>query len=168
MILDKLEHSDYYQRSVPEIWEAVKFAKRAQSEQLKPGKYPVGNAFAFVQEGMTHTFEEGKFETHNKYLDVQILLEGSEMWEFADKEDLHTVVPYDPASDIEFLEGKGTKIAMKPGMFYVVYPSDGHKPCCHETEPTAYRKVVVKVKIDRLLHRVDVGEGKGRPYKSNW
>ena len=90
------------------------------------------------------------------------------MWEFADKTDLKTVTPYDQSGDIEFLEGTGVRIPMKPGMFYVVYPSDGHKPCCHESRPTKYRKVVVKVKIDPLLHRVNLKQNTGYPYKSIW
>ncbi len=160
MIMDKLERFRCYQRSVPELWDAVRFVEKVQREQLPPGKYPVGKAFAFVQEGQTRAFEEAEFETHDEYLDVQILLEGSEMWEFADKADLKTSKPYDPQTDIEFLTGKGSRIQMQPGMFYVVYPSDGHKPCCHEKTPTSYRKVVVKIKIDHLLHQVERKDSK--------
>mgnify|MGYP004647650931 CR=1 FL=1 len=83
-----------------------------------------------------------------------ILLEGSEMWEYADRTDLTVKTPYDPEADIEWLSGHGSRIQMKPGMFYLVYPDDGHKPCCHEKEQTSYRKVVVKIKIDSLLHGV--------------
>lgn len=154
MIIDQLEHVQYYQRCVPELWDAYKFAQRVQDEHLPVGKYKVRKGFAFVQEGTTRLFEEADFEVHENYLDVQILLEGSEMWEYADKSDLESKVAYDPESDIEWLSGKGVRIQMKPGMFYLVYPTDGHKPCCHEKEATKYRKVVVKIKIDKLIHRV--------------
>lgn len=159
MIVDRLEHFRYYQRSVPELWDAVRFVERVKREKLPAGRYPVGNAFAFVQEGTTRSFEEGDFETHNNYMDVQVLLEGFEMWEYADKSELTVKVPYDPKADIEFLSGKGSKIEIKPGMFYLVYPTDGHKPSCHENTPAAYRKVVVKIKIDRLLHGVGGSKG---------
>ena len=114
MIMDRLERFRCYQRSVPELWDAVRFAERVQKEQLPPGKYPVGKGFAFVQEGNTRSFEEADFEVHRNYLDVQILLNGSEMWEYADRADL----------------------AVK----------------------TSYRKVVVKIKIDKLLHGVPAME----------
>lgn len=155
MIMDKLEHFGYYQRCVPQLWDAVRFAERVQKEHLPVGKYLVGKDFAFVQEGQTRSFEEADFETHDKYLDVQILLDGNEMWEYADKAELTVKTPYDAKTDIEWLTGKGDRIRMKPGMFYLVYPTDGHKPCCHEGTPSFYRKVVFKVKIDKLLHRVD-------------
>lgn len=152
MIVDYLDNFRVYQRSVPELWDAIRFVERVKKENLPVGKYPVGKAFAFVQEGTTRTFEEGKFETHNQYLDIQILLEGEEMWEYTDKSNLEVDICYDPQTDIEFLKGTGSKIQMKPGMFYVVYPWDGHKPCCHEDAPTQYKKIVVKVKIDKLIH----------------
>ena len=62
--------------------------------------------------------------------------------------------PYDSEIDIQWLTGSGQKIAMKPDMFYIVYPTDAHKPCCHESRKTSYRKAVVKIRIDRLLHGV--------------
>ena len=117
MIMDRLERFRCYQRSVPELWDAVRFAERVQKEQLPPGKYPVGKGFAFVQEGNTRSFEEADFEVHRNYLDVQILLNGSEMWEYADRADLAVKTPYDPEADIEWLSGCGNRIQMKPGMF---------------------------------------------------
>ena len=41
MIMDRLERFRCYQRSVPELWDAVRFAERVQKEQLPPGKYIV-------------------------------------------------------------------------------------------------------------------------------
>ena len=168
MIIDKLENFRYYQRCVPELWDAVRFAERAQKGRLAVGRYPVGKGFAFVQEGQTRGFEEADFETHNKYLDVHILLEGSEMWEYADKSDLQVKTPYDPETDIEWLEGHGDRLHMKPGKFYLVYPTDGHKPCCHDNMPESYRKVVVKIKIDKLLHVVDAGRIGMKQKKMSW
>ena len=80
------------------------------------------------------------------------------MWEYADRAELAVKTPYDPEADLEWLSGCGNRIQMKPGMFYLVYPDDGHKPCCHEKEQTSYRKVVVKIKIDKLLHGVPAME----------
>ena len=90
------------------------------------------------------------------------------MWEYADKADLTVKTPYDPDSDIEWLTGKGDRIQMKPGMFYLVYPTDGHKPCCHERIPSSYRKVVVKIKIDKLLHGVNTGRTGMQHRRISW
>ena len=154
MILDKLENFRYYQRCIPEIWDAVRFIERAKREHLPAGRYPVGKGYAFIQEGETRSFEEADFEIHKNYFDMQVLLEGEEMWECADAAELEEKSPYDSEIDIQWLTGSGQKSAMKPDMFYIVYPTDAHKPCCHESRKTSYRKAVVKIRIDRLLHGV--------------
>lgn len=154
MIIDKLEHFRYYQRCIPEIWDAVRFVEKVQREHLPVGSYPVGKGVAFVQEGVTRAFEEADFEIHKNYFDMQVLLEGSESWEYADAAELEIKSPYDEEKDIQWLTGNGQKISMVPGMFYIVYPTDAHKPCCHQSKQTSYKKVVIKIKIDKLLHGV--------------
>ena len=156
MIIDKLDRWSYYQRNVPELIEAFKFIQKVKKENLIPGKYRVGKNFAFVQEGITRSVDEADFEAHNKYLDIQILLEGEEVLEYADKENLIVKTQYNEKDDVEWLSGKGNAINITPGMFYLLYPYDAHKPSCHIVNETKYRKVVMKVKIDKLLHRVNV------------
>ena len=48
MIMDKLENFRYYQRCIPEIWDAVRFVEKVQREHLSVGRYRVGKGFAFV------------------------------------------------------------------------------------------------------------------------
>ena len=155
MIIDDISRFKQYTRNVPELYEAVKFIEKVRKENLPVGRYPVGDNYALVQEGTTRPFSEGKFEVHRKYLDVQIMISGSEYMEYADLADLTPDVPYDEQKDVEFLLGKGHPLLIKSGMFYVVYPGDGHKPCCHGSAPTKYKKVVVKIRIDKLIHQVD-------------
>ena len=154
MIIDYLNRFKQYTRNVPELYEAVKFAEKVRRENLPVGRYPVGDNYAFVQEGTTRPFAEGKFEVHKKYLDVQIMIEGLEYMEYADLTELTADVQYNEQKDVEFLNGIGQPLLIKPGMFYVVYPGDGHKPCCHGTTPWNYKKVVVKIRIDKLIHQV--------------
>ena len=76
------------------------------------------------------------------------------MWEYADAAELEEKSPYDCEIDIQWLTGSGQKIAMKPDMFYIVYPTDAHKPCCPREPEDFIQKAVVKIRIDRLLHGV--------------
>lgn len=155
MIVDHIERFQQYSRSVPEIYEVMKFVEKVKQENIPAGKYPLQNGFVLVQEGQTHPFAEGDFEVHRKYLDIQILVSGTEYVEYADIRDLTTKVPFDEEKDLELMDGVGCKIQIKPDMFYVLYPSDGHKPCCHQDMQTSYKKVLAKIKIDKLIHRVD-------------
>ena len=155
MIIDYLHRFKQYTRNIPELYEAVKFAEKVQKDDLPAGRYPLGDNYALVQEGTTCPFSDGKFEVHKKYLDVQILIKGCEYMEYADLTDLVPDIIYNEQKDVEFLNGKGHPLLIKPGMFYVVYPGDGHKPCCHDTTPFNYKKVIVKIRIDKLIHQIN-------------
>ena len=155
MIIDYIHRFKLYSRNIPELYDAVKFAEKVQKEDLPAGRYPLGDNYALVQEGTTRPFSEGKFEVHKKYLDVQILIKGYEYMEYADLTNLVPDIIYDEQKDVEFLNGKGYPLLVKPGMFYVVYPCDGHKPGCHDTIPFHYKKVIVKIRIDQLIHQVN-------------
>ena len=155
MIIDRIERYQQYSRSVPEIYEAMKFAEKAKKENLPVGKYPLPHGFALIQEGTTRRFEEADFDVHREYIDIQILVSGAECLEYADMQDLVTRVPFDAQKDLELMSGAGCQIQIKPDMFYILYPTDGHKPCCHQDTPTDYKKVLVKIKIDKLIHRID-------------
>ena len=154
MILDRVERFKQYARNIPEIYEVMKFFEKAKAENLPVGKYPIENGFVLIQEGTTRRFEDADFETHREYIDIQIIASGSEYMEYADILDLETKVPFDEEKDLELLKGEGCKIQIKPDTFYILYPNDGHKPCCHFDEPTSYKKVLAKIKINKLIHGV--------------
>ena len=155
MIIDYLHRYKQYSRNIPEIYEAVKFAEKVKNEDLPVGQYPLGDNYALVQEGTTLPFSEEKFELHKKYLDIHIMIKGYECMEYADLTDLVPDIMYDEQTDVEFLNGKGYLLLIKPGMFYVAYPGDGHKPRCHDTIPFNYKKVLVKIRIDKQIHQVN-------------
>ena len=52
--------------------------------------------------------------------------------------------PYYAEKDITFIEGLAeTYVAVKPGMFAIFFPQDGHAP---GITPDGVKKVIVKVK----------------------
>ena len=53
----------------------------------------------------------------------------------------------DPERDCYFYTGKSTAMSVRPGMFYIMFPSDGHKAGAHNEFPKHYRKVVVKIPV---------------------
>lgn len=155
MILDRIEHFERYIEIIPEIYDVIKFVEKTKKENLPAGKYPLQNGFALIQEGTTRRFDDADFEVHREYLDIQVIVSGSEYVEYADMTTLKTKVPFDLEKDLELMSGEGSKILIKPDTFYILYPTDGHKPCCHEDIPTNYKKVLAKIKIDSSVHKVD-------------
>ena len=147
MILDRFENLMKYEALIPNLAKAVEFCKTAGS--LAPGRYEFEGGFVLIQEGETaSTPEEGNFEAHKEYVDVQVLAEGAEVMAWADISGLELAVPYKP--DAWFFSGQATEVVkIQPGVAYVMFPHDGHKACCHLDTPTHYRKYVIKCPVQK-------------------
>ena len=92
-----------------------------------------------------------KAELHHEYLDVQVLIRGTENIEVgANYPDLSKYESYNEADDYQLcadIDDKFT-ITMKPKMFAVFYPYEPHKPCCVVNGKTGkIKKLVVKVPV---------------------
>ena len=83
MILDRFENLMKYEALIPNLANALEFCKKAGD--LAPGRYEFEGGFMLIQEGETAaTPEEGNFEAHKEYIDVQVLVEGAEVMAWAD------------------------------------------------------------------------------------
>ena len=89
--------------------------------------------------------ENAKLETHKDYIDIQIPLSGTEIMGYTAAQDCLPVdAPYNAEKDITFFEGLAEDyIAVKPGMFAIFFPQDGHAP---GITPDGVKKIIVKVK----------------------
>ena len=79
------------------------------------------------------------------HIDIQIPLSGTEVMGYtAAKDCVPADAPYNVEKDITFFEGLAeTYVAVKPGMFAIFFPQDGHAP---GITPDGVKKVIVKVK----------------------
>lgn len=131
----------------PQWKEAEKFYRLCST--LAPGRYDLDNGvFAMVQEGTTVQENQVDFESHQKYTDLQIVLEGRELLVWSDISGLTLKETYAPKKDVMFFTGAGTPIPVAAGLCYVMHPSDGHKACCHQDKSSHYRKAVIKIPVN--------------------
>ena len=145
MIIDRIEEQERYYPLHPDM--ELAFAFLAEAPDLESGRYELENGlFATVSEGETRPIGEVKIESHKKYIDLQYCISGGERMSWAHVQELNMVEP-DEEHDNYFYEGKSTAISVRPGMFYIMFPSDGHKPACHNEFPKHFRKVVVKIPV---------------------
>lgn len=88
------------------------------------------------------------FETHQKFVDVQAVLEGEESMEIVDRSRLKVDVPYDAARDlVKYADAIGASILHAfSGEVAVFFPEDGHMSHA-VAEPVLVRKTVVKVPV---------------------
>lgn len=103
--------------------------------------------FANVQEYDTVPAAEKQMEAHRCYYDVQFVVAGEEVMEYAPLEGLAEAQPFDEESDfgLYFAPERLSSIVLSAGDVAVLAPEDAHKPGCALIAPSRVRKIVVKV-----------------------
>ncbi|MBC5996535.1 DUF386 domain-containing protein [Romboutsia ilealis] len=146
MIVDKIDNILFYKPMVNNLEAGIKAIKEIKI--LEEGKYTFEGGYFMIQKGDTKPMDEGTFEAHRKYVDIQIVVEGSEEIAWADISELKTVNIYDSVKDVERLDGdKSHNILISKGMFYIAFPHDGHKPVSHIKQRLNYTKIVMKLLV---------------------
>lgn len=130
---------------------AYEWLQKTDLLSIKAGSYPImGNdVVANVQEYTTFPSDEGYFETHERFFDIQYMVSGIERFGICKREGL-VVRSTDKANDLILYEEPecSGNVILTPGDLVVVAPEDAHKPRCQAGEkPCAVKKVVVKVAI---------------------
>ncbi|MCK6604325.1 MAG: YhcH/YjgK/YiaL family protein [Ignavibacteriaceae bacterium] len=150
MITDKLENAELYYSVNPHLSKGFRFLKINDISHLEAGKYEIDgdNVFAFVQEYNTKPAEQGVWEAHHKYIDIQYVHSGEEYLAYTHIENLRIIKEYDPEKEFYNLEGEGDKVHLKSGYFSVLFPQDGHIPQLNFKESVPVKKVVVKVAVE--------------------
>ncbi len=148
MIIDTIKNRDLYTVLSPWIKASLDYLGTTDFSKLEPGRYDIDgdNAFALVQEYQTIPREQGKWECHRKYIDIQYISEGMEQIGFGDTNKMEPLSEYDPDHDLAFLKGEGEFVTLTKGCFGIFFPSDAHQPKVAPGDlPGPVKKVVVKV-----------------------
>ncbi|MEG1839344.1 MAG: YhcH/YjgK/YiaL family protein [Bacteroidaceae bacterium] len=147
MVVDTLENLYRYASLNPLFAQAIDYLQSTDLNKIEAGdKVELKGKDLVVNFAQTKpkTREEAKLETHNKFIDIQIPLSGVEVMGYTPtKNCLPKAAPYNVEKDITFFEGLAEDyIAVKPGMFAIFFPQDGHAPGISDT---GVKKVIVKV-----------------------
>jgi len=147
MVVDTLENLEKYASLNPLFAQAIEYLKSTDLNAIEAGnKVELKGKDLVVNFAQTKpkTKEEAKLETHNKFIDIQIPLSGVEVMGYTPGKDcVPADAAYNAEKDITFFEGLAESyIAVKPGMFAIFFPQDGHAPGITET---GVKKVIVKV-----------------------
>jgi YhcH/YjgK/YiaL family protein len=109
-------------------------------------------AYVNVETYETQMRTERKFEAHVKFVDVQMILSGTEIIVVKPVEDLKNSVskPYCPKKDIEFYaySDGGKDYLLKENDTLVIFPNEAHMPCIAAEAPQQVRKAVFKLPIE--------------------
>lgn len=131
---------------------AFAFMKDNDLTKLELRRYDIDgdNLFALIQEYVSKNVEDARFESHQRYIDVQYVVSGKEKMGIASVSQKQDVLePYDATNDIEFMTvSQDVSCKASPERFFIFFPSDLHRPGLKDGENSQVRKVVLKLKID--------------------
>lgn len=149
MIYGNIDNCEKYQCLNENFKRAFQFLINNDLKELPVGRYDIQgeDVFAMVQEYETKAEEEGKYEAHKKYIDIQYMVEGEEKVGYAFVENLETCLPYDSEKDFMLLEGNKEFFGLRNNEFYIFFPEDAHMPGIAKENKTKVKKVVIKVKV---------------------
>jgi YhcH/YjgK/YiaL family protein len=149
MIFDKLDRHARYVRPGDALGTAFAYLAANQFADTKPGRIDLdGSAlYAMVQEYTTKPVEQGHWEAHRRYVDVQYIVSGRERILFAPIDQLQAG-DYVPEKDFLPLTGPGSTLDLTAGFFVVFFPEDAHMPGLAIDLPEPVKKVVAKVAVD--------------------
>ncbi|MGL1863847.1 MAG: YhcH/YjgK/YiaL family protein [Pseudodesulfovibrio sp.] len=148
MILDTLENIEAYASLNPNFATAFAFLRDTDLAQLPIGKNEIDGdkVYAVGIKGPGRKPDEGLLETHDKYIDIQLVLRGVDTMGWKARKDLGpTTDASDPRNDVAFYSDKPDAwTVVKAGMFAIYFPEDAHLPMISDGE---LHKVVVKIKV---------------------
>ena len=152
MIVDKLENANLYTGISERLTRAFEILKDTAITDKANGRYDVDgdNLYYIVARYTTKPLQEGLFEAHKKYIDVQFIAAGREIIDYAPMEAFEIDTPYNAENDAILYKAPDnfSTIELNKGMFCVFFPDDTHMPGHILAEPCDICKIVIKIRID--------------------
>ncbi len=145
MVIDTIDNLEKYASLNPLFAKAFEYLKSTDLNALEPGKVALQGADLVVNISLAKgkTKEQAQLETHKKFIDIQIPLSCTETMGYTPANALPEE-EYNEEKDItKFNIPSESYIDVKPGMFAIFFPQDGHAPCISSEE--TIKKVIVKV-----------------------
>lgn len=152
MIIDTLRNASTYYSVHPLFAKAFDYIHRNQADlaTMEPGRYEIeGDALKAIisdKKGVTVAESVAKFECHNKYIDIQLCIRGSEQMGWKPREKcLHEKGGYNEEKDVQlYSDGPDMFFQLTDGQFAIFFPADVHAPMIGTGE---IKKLVIKVKL---------------------
>ncbi len=84
-----------------------------------------------------------KWESHKNYIDLQSVIHGKEEIGIADTAQATIVKPYSP--DVINYSAEGKYYVADPGIFFLFFPNDAHRPTIKVPGYDVVKKIVIKI-----------------------
>jgi len=146
MILDVLVNAHRYRSMNKGFARAFEFLLRPELKELPVGEYKIDGerVYAMVSKDTGQKKEDALLETHEKYIDIQLVLAGVDDIGWKPKSLCKQPTGnYDPESDLQFFADQpNTWLSIESGEFAIFFPEDAHMPMISSGQ---IHKIVIKI-----------------------
>lgn len=129
---------------------AYNFLRDFNPAEYADGRYELEEGvYVNIETYETQERKDRRFETHERYIDVQYIIEGEELITLSKVEELNLQNEYDPQRDISFYwtSVQGNDYCVGKGQFLVIETGVAHMPCVCVNGKQTVRKAVVKIPV---------------------
>ena len=150
MIFDELSHWPDYQY-IPRVGVVLKLMCALDINGIPADGLVFLDGAVRISRIFVHTkpAQQGQYEAHQKYMDIHLTLQGTEVIHVAPVHGLSAVSAFDTEKDIGFYQGDPlAAVTVTKGHFLACYPQDAHKVCVCKYKPETVEKLIVKVRLD--------------------
>lgn len=154
MILESIDHTELCERLHPRFALAFEAIRHMRAAEPAPGVYEIDgqNVYAMVQEYDTQPAEQMAWEGHREYADIQFIVAGQELVQYAPLQVSGADFPYDQALDLLRCQAEpASEIQLSAGQFAIFFPHDLHRPKCDWQGSHRVRKLLIKVALPQIM-----------------
>ncbi|WP_010134611.1 YhcH/YjgK/YiaL family protein [Ochrovirga pacifica] len=149
MILDTIQNAYLYKALGERLSIGLEYISNTDFSKLEMGVHKVkeDEVFAILQTYDTKIEEEVRLESHQKYIDIQYLLQGEELIGVEPLTNQEVLLDELEEKDVIFYKGSASKIKLSKNSFMIFFPTDVHAPGIKIQSSKKVIKVVVKVAV---------------------
>ena len=125
MIYDKLENFEKYVSAHPEFKTVAEFMKNNDLLAIPLGKTPINDKVFLNRQSYLGKPDSNKYESHIKYIDVQVVMKGREKIKYSVTQPTITEVN---EKDVYFTEADADCVMELENSFAVFFPGELHAP----------------------------------------
>lgn len=149
MIYDKRENMREYVCLHRHFIDVMKFLDSEPVSKRPNGKYEIHDdgVYVIIEGYQTREPADCFIECHRNYIDVQVIMEGTELMGVCHKSACRELA-YDAERDCQKLTGNVDLLTFREGSFMIFFPEDAHMPGMKHGEfPGFVKKAVFKVPV---------------------
>lgn len=148
MILDSIQNAERYYALHPHFKAVFDYLRATDVRALEDGRHTIDgdNLFVNVSSLELRPLDAAHLEAHNRYIDIQVVIEGEEHFGWSERKDcMKPEGSFDEERDIIFYGDKPqTFYKVRAGQFTILYPEDAHAPMLGDGR---VKKLIFKVAL---------------------